>query len=76
MREDLQRESVPLRIQLTAEYAGNYIGLCMTKALPDYEEKVLLNHLNKNREKLVLKRDENYSQQFSQFQPIIEVNPL
>ena len=39
----------------------------MTKTIPEYEDKSLLNHVNKDRERLILTRNEVYEQQMTKF---------
>ena len=48
----------------------------MTKTIPEYEEKSLFNHLNKDRDKLILTKNEVYEQEMKKFKEINCNNPL
>ena len=50
--------------------ALKYLDLVMSKTIPEYEEECYLGHLNKNREKLIVKRSEAFEEELNSFKTI------
>ena len=48
----------------------------MSKTLPQYEQKSLLNHFGKDREKLLLTKNNNFELEMEKFKEINSINPL
>jgi len=48
----------------------------MKKTVPEYEERFFLSHVGKNREKLILNRNEEFAAKMLEFEKINAINPL
>lgn len=48
----------------------------MAKTIPEYEERSLLNHLGKYRDKLVITRTTDFAEELARFKEVNAVNPL
>ena len=76
MLESLQGNLESWTIQYLIQYVLFYLDNVMSKSLPEYEEKCLLNNLEKNRDQLILLQNEKHMEEMERLKEINNINPL